>query len=88
MKALLGSLDIESFVLDITEPLSVAPQIEGMDFHLRDQYTLEASLPKQKSLNTLFSSLDDAGIRVRSMRNKSNRLEELFLRLVEKGTTQ
>jgi ABC-2 type transport system ATP-binding protein len=88
MKALLGSLDIESFVLDITEPLSVAPQIEGMDFHLRDQYTLEASLPKQKSLNTLFSSLDDAGIRVRSMRNKSNRLEELFLRLVDKGTTQ
>ncbi len=86
MKTLLGSLDIETFVLDITEPLSAVPQVEGMEFHMRDEYTLEASLPKQKSLNTLFSSLDDAGIRVRSMRNKSNRLEELFLRLVEKGS--
>jgi len=42
-------------------------------------------LPKQKSLNTLFSTLDAAGVNVMSMRNKSNRLEELFLRLVEKG---
>ena len=88
MKSLLGSLDIETFVLDVSEPLSVAPQIEGMEFHLRDPYTLEASLPKKKSINTLFSSLSEAGIRVRSMRNKSNRLEELFLRLVDKGTTQ
>ncbi len=87
MKSLLGSLDIETFVLDITEPLAVTPQVEGMEFHLRDPYTLEASLPKKKSLNALFSSLDAAGIRVRSMRNKSNRLEELFLRLVNKGTT-
>jgi ABC-2 type transport system ATP-binding protein len=88
MKTLLGSLDIETFVLDITEPLAVTPQVEGMEFHLRDPYTLEASLPKKKSLNALFAALDDAGIRVRSMRNKANRLEELFLRLVEKGTTK
>lgn len=87
MKTLLGSLDVETFVLDVREPLLTAPQIEGMELCLRDQYTLEASLPKQKSLNALFASLDAAGIRVLSMRNKANRLEELFLRLVNKGST-
>jgi len=87
MKSLLGTLEVETFVLDIREPLSVAPQLEGIQFKLRDEFTLEASLPKQKSLNALFSALDGTGVRVMSMRNKSNRLEELFLRLVDKGTT-
>ena len=86
MKSLLGTLDVETFVLDIREPLSVAPQIEGMQVKLRDEVTLEVSLPKQKSLNALFSALDDLEVRVLSMRNKANRLEELFLRLVDKGT--
>jgi len=85
MKSLLGTLDIETFVLDIREPLLVAPQIEGMELKLRDQFTLEASLPKNKSLNALFSALDKLDVRVLSMRNKANRLEELFLRLVDKG---
>lgn len=87
MKSLLATLDIETFVLDVREPLSVAPQIDGMEILLRDESTLEVSLPKKKSLNVLFSSLDDLGIRVLSMRNKANRLEELFLRLVDKGIT-
>lgn len=87
MKTLLGTLDVETFVLDLRDPLSAVPQIEGMELHMRDRYTLEASLPKQKSLNTLFCSLDGAGIRVLSMRNKANRLEELFLRLVDTGLT-
>jgi ABC-2 type transport system ATP-binding protein len=85
MKSLLATLDIETFVLDVREPLSAAPQIEGMEIKLRDEFTLEASLPKQKSLNALFAALDQSGIRVLSMRNKANRLEELFLRLVDKG---
>jgi len=87
MKSLLATLDIETFILDVREPLSVAPQLDGMEIRLRDEFTLEVSLPKKKLLNVLFSSLDDMGIRVLSMRNKANRLEELFLRLVEKGTT-
>jgi ABC-2 type transport system ATP-binding protein len=86
MKSLLATLDIETFVLDVREPLSAAPQIEGMEIKLRDEFTLEASLPKQKSLNALFSALDQSDIRVLSMRNKANRLEELFLRMVDKGT--
>jgi len=85
MKSLLSSLDIETFVLDLREPLPEVPQIDGMEFKLRDPFTLEASVPKQKSLNTLFCALESAGVQVMSMRNKANRLEELFLRLVEKG---
>jgi len=85
MKSLLGTLDIETFILDIREPISVVPEFEGIAFKLRDEFTLEASLPRQKSLNALFSALDSAGVKVMSMRNKANRLEELFLRLVDKG---
>jgi len=86
MKSLLGTLEVETFILDIREPLSEAPLIEGMQLKLRDEVTLEVALPKQKSINALFSSLDNVGVRVLSMRNKANRLEELFLRLVDKGT--
>jgi ABC-2 type transport system ATP-binding protein len=85
MKSLLGTLDIETFVLDLQEPLPVVPQIEGMELKLRDEFTLEASIPKRKSLNALFAALDGTGVQVKSMRNKANRLEELFLRLVDKG---
>jgi ABC-2 type transport system ATP-binding protein len=85
MKSLLATLDVETVVLDVRESLSAAPVVEGMEVVLRDENTLEATFPKQKSLNNLFSELDAAGIRVLSMRNKANRLEELFLRLVDKG---
>jgi ABC-2 type transport system ATP-binding protein len=85
MKSLLATLDIETFVLDLREPLERGPDVDGMDILLRDPYTLEASLPKAKSLNNLFAELENRGIHVLSMRNKANRLEELFLRLVEQG---
>jgi ABC-2 type transport system ATP-binding protein len=87
MKSLLGTLEVETFVLDIRKPLSAAPQIEGMNVKLRDPFTLEVSLPKQKSLNALFSALDKSDVHVLSMRNKANRLEELFLRLVDSGAS-
>jgi ABC-2 type transport system ATP-binding protein len=59
-----------------------------MDIVKVDDTTLEASLPKKKSLNNLFAELDGQGVHVLSMRNKANRLEELFLGLVEKGALQ
>jgi ABC-2 type transport system ATP-binding protein len=85
MKALLAKLDNETFILDLREPLAVAPEIEGMHLALQDEITLEATLPRQKSLNKLFAHLDVCDIQVLSMRNKANRLEELFMGLVEKG---
>lgn len=88
MKSLLAKLDNETFVLDLSEPLAVAPEIEGMQLTLRDEITLEASLPRQESLNKLFANLDQHNINVLSMRNKANRLEELFLNLVDKSNSQ
>ena len=88
MRSLLSTLEMEAFVLDLAEPLTQAPIIEGIELSLRDENTLEAAVPKMKSLNSLFTALDSAGVKVLSMRNKSNRLEELFLRLVEKGSVE
>jgi ABC-2 type transport system ATP-binding protein len=85
MKSLLATLDVETFILDLRETIDRCPSVEGMEIRVVDDKTLEASLPKRKSLNNLFAELDKQEIHVLSMRNKSNRLEELFMRLVEKG---
>jgi len=82
VKALLDKLHVETFVLDLCDPIEQAPAVEGMEISLRDATTLEASVPKSESLNRLFRVLEDKGIEVKSMRNKANRLEELFVRLV------
>lgn len=88
MKSLLATLDVETFVLDLRESISRSPRVEGMEIVVRDERTLEASLPKQKSLNNLFAELEHQGIHVLSMRNKANRLEELFMGLVESGHSE
>ena len=62
MKSLLGKLDVETFVLDLRESISTCPRVDGMDIQVMDERTLAASLPKQKSLNTLFAELERQGI--------------------------
>jgi len=74
---------LKGIVLDLRESLTACPKVDGMDIQVIDERTLAASLPKQKSLNTLFAELERQEIHVLSMRNKANRLEELFLGLVE-----
>ncbi len=85
MKSLLATLDVETFVLDLRESIAHCPRVDGIEIVMTDDRTLEASLPKQKSLNNLFAELDSQGMHVLSMRNKANRLEELFMRLVDSG---
>ena len=85
MKSLLATLDVETFILDLRESIGYCPKVDGMDIVVRDDKTLEASLPKQKSLNNLFAELERQEIHVLSMRNKANRLEELFMGLVDRG---
>ena len=82
-RSLLAQLAIETFVLDPREPLSSAPEIDGYETRLREDGSFEVEVARSASINELFGALDRAGIQVRSMRNKANRLEELFLRLVE-----
>ncbi len=82
MKSLLAKLDVEGFLFDVEDALPAAlPAIEGAILVATDPHTLELDMPRAMDLNRVFAALDAAGIRVRSMRTKSNRLEELFVRM-------
>ncbi|MEZ5545753.1 MAG: ABC transporter ATP-binding protein [Lysobacteraceae bacterium] len=82
MRALLSKLDVEGFVFDIEGDLpSALPQIEGASLVATNAHTLELDMPRSMDLNRVFTALGTHGITVRSMRNRSNRLEELFVRL-------
>ena len=86
MRGLLAKLDVEGFVLDIDGELPAQlPQVPGTELAVRDAHTLEVDMPRSMDLNRIFAALDGAGIRVRSMRTKSNRLEELFVRMTGEG---
>ena len=85
MKRLLAKLDVETFVLDTAEPVSTPPVLDGIALRRVDERTLEAEIARTHDLNSLFAALSAHGITVTSMRNKTNRLEELFVRLVEGG---
>ena len=79
---LLSRSMLETFVLDLVNPSSVLPEIEPFMFRTRADDSIEVDVPRGQSLNTLFYGLSEAGIEVASLRNKSNRLEEFFLRLL------
>ncbi len=82
MKDLLAKLMVESFVFDLAAPVSNAPKCAEFELNFIDQTTIEVGVNKDLHLNDVFSTLTAQGIHVTSMRNKTNRLEELFLRLV------
>ncbi|MFK7956989.1 MAG: ABC transporter ATP-binding protein [Lysobacterales bacterium] len=84
VRELLTRLDVETFVLDLDKDLQAPPHIEGYVTRLRDPNCIEVEVPKSRALNRVFDHLNQQQLRVMSMRNKSNRLEELFMRLVEK----
>ncbi len=84
MKSLLTRLDSETFILDI-DPLAQLPSINNFKIKQIDSHTLEVEVGKQQSLNKVFAQLSEQGVSVNSLRNKTNRLEELFIELVEKG---
>ncbi|MES2857991.1 MAG: ABC transporter ATP-binding protein [Pseudomonadota bacterium] len=85
MRTLLAKLDVEGFLFDIDGELPAQlPVIEGTTLVASDGHTLDMDMPRAMDLNRVFAAFDAAGIRVRSMRTKSNRLEELFVRLTGK----
>jgi ABC-2 type transport system ATP-binding protein len=85
MKRLLATLDVETFVLDVAGMPDELPSLPHVTLRRRDERTLEAELARSHDINSLFAQLSANGIMVTSMRNKTNRLEELFVRLVENG---
>ena len=82
MKNLLGKLNTETFVLDILKPIEKLPEFKNFSALARDETTIELTMGKDKPINTIFMELSQHEIFVASMRNKSNRLEELFMSIV------
>jgi len=83
MSSLLRRLHVQTFVLNLRDSLAAAPHLEGYVATLVDDHTLEIEVSKEENLNDIFARLSALGIEVLSMRNKVNRLEEIFMRLVE-----
>lgn len=82
MSRVLRKLQTEAFVFNLRNPIAVAPVLPGYAVSMPDDHSLEIEVSKDQSLNDIFSQLSASGIEVLSMRNKTNRLEELFMRLV------
>ncbi|OJG25965.1 ABC transporter ATP-binding protein [Enterococcus caccae] len=82
MKTLLAKLQFETFIFDLA-PVDREPEITGYKYLFEDEQTLEVEIERNQGLNGLFAQLTEQGIQVLSMRNKSNRLEELFLKITE-----
>jgi len=83
MSSLLRKLHTETFVLTLRNELKVAPKLDGYGVSLVDDHTLEVEVSKEQNLNEIFTRLSGLGVEALSMRNKVNRLEEIFMRLVE-----
>ncbi len=82
MKSLLDKLDIQTFILDLNKPINQPLNLKPFKSHTIDPMTIEIEITIDKSMNDLFRILSQANINVKSMRNKSNRLEELFINLL------
>ncbi len=86
MASLLARLNVDHFVLDLVEPLANVPAIEGFLIERISDKSLTVSVPKERGLNQLFSQLTANHINVASMKNKTNRLEQLFMDLIDSKT--
>lgn len=88
IKALLSKLDRETIILELQQPINELPTLDGYPCALTDDTTLEVEIRRGQGINQLFEELKQHGIEVTGMRNKANRLEELFLDLVESGVNK
>ena len=82
MSSLLARLHVDYFVLDLADSISNVPEIPGFSLELEEGRILNVAVPKDQSLNQLFQELSKHNIQVLSLKNKSNRLEQLFMDLV------
>ncbi|MDH5435959.1 MAG: ABC transporter ATP-binding protein [Gammaproteobacteria bacterium] len=84
-KELLNKLNMETFILDLSAPVKALGLASGLSMKLIDDTTIEVEIDKNNSINKVFEFLSSNNIQVLSMRNKRNRLEELFMCLVDKN---
>jgi ABC-2 type transport system ATP-binding protein len=83
MASLLSYININHFILDLEQPLQKVPNIPGYQFELSSEKVLNVAIPKKNTLNQLFEQLSTHNIQVKSLKNKSNRLEQLFMDIVK-----
>lgn len=83
MRDLLSQLHTETFIFDFMQPISKLPELDGYQAKQISDDCIEVVMEKGNSLNKVFAELDQSGFQVRSMRTKANRLEELFVSLVQ-----
>ncbi|MGO2133229.1 MAG: ABC transporter ATP-binding protein [Halomonas sp.] len=88
VRELLAELDTETFLFDLDKPLNHTPRIEGFEVYQVDAAQLSVAVQRGQSINDIFAALSEQGIRVVSMRNRANRLEEMFVSMVEDGRNE
>lgn len=88
MRELLGKLHVETLLLDLKDAQLVPPQLLGYPAQMLDAHTLEVQVEKSQGITELFRQLASQNVEVLSLRNKTNRLEELFVSLVEKNLAE
>ncbi len=86
MSNVIRKLQTETFVFNLRTGISAAPPLPAYEAKLVDDHTLEIEVDREQNLNDIFAKLTDSGIEVLSMRNKVNRLEDFFMKLVEGKT--
>ena len=86
MKKLLSKLNKETFIFDLINPIATLPELNGFSGKLIDSSTIEVEIKREKNINELFNIFSTNNINVSSMRNKSNRLEELFIDLLNNNS--
>ena len=84
MKKLLSQLNRETFIFDTIDPIKELPNLKNFDLKLIDSTTIEVEIDHRNNINDLFKVLSSQNINIKSMRNKRNRLEELFINLLNK----
>lgn len=85
MKSLINRTNLQTIVLELNQPLKTAPKLDGFTFRFSDETTLEVEVVRGQSINQLFELLSAEHIPVYSFRNKTNRLEELFINLISEN---
>jgi ABC-2 type transport system ATP-binding protein len=88
MRALLKKLDTETFILDCRDELASLPELSGFELEQLDSNSLAVTIDKNQDINALFSMLNQQGVLIKSMRNKTNRLEQLFVSLLQNSSTR
>lgn len=88
MSGLLAKLRTDSFVLDLKHPVNVLPTLPDYKLKRLDDSTIEVDIPKAQGINGLFEGLSQHGVEVGSLRNKANRLEQMFMDLIDDGSSE